>query len=392
MRCRCREVLTSCLVVITTLAAIRLAAQGIKLPYPMAQIEARARRDSNDAEAQYLLGLGYWNAKRYDDAEKALKLSVAIEPRFAAGYLALAYLPYARYPRLLKIEESNRLPDSLRDVLAESFRLRRRAFLIDPLVDLGILGAVYPLHDAVVLGLNREGRFVFMANPFDAFVQGKYGVAFNVLNDAMTMTPGAPPDMVLWFHGLSAAHLGSYLMAITDFQMLLDRSTQREASDSIQRLPLQTNDYRYLLALFKQRANKPADAMALYKEALANDIGLFMAHVQMGKIYEAHQMWPEAIEEFREAVSTNPDDASLLLDLGVVLREAGQRAEAADLLRRAESANPRDSRVPYHLGITLQEAQDTVAARAEFQRFLALAPSRYDREIADARQRLAALH
>ena len=103
-------------------------------------------------------------------------------------------------------------------------------------------------------------------------------------------------------------------------------------------------------------------------------------------------MWPEAIEEFREAVSTNPDDASLLLDLGVVLREAGQRAEAADLLRRAESANPRDSRVPYHLGITLQEAQDTVAARAEFQRFLALAPSRYDREIADARQRLAALH
>ena len=142
----------------------------------------------------------------------------------------------------------------------------------------------------------------------------------------------------------------------------------------------------------KQRANKPADAMALYKEALANDIGLFMAHVQMGKIYEAHQMWPEANEEFREAVSTNPDDASLLLDLGVVLREAGRRAEAADLLRRAESANPRDSRVPYHLGITLQEAQDTAAARVEFQRFLALAPSRYDREIADARQRLAALH
>src|SRR5256885_8239856 len=220
------------LVVTVAVGPLRLPAQGIKLPYPLPEIEARARRDSNDAEAQYLLGLGYWNAKRYDDAEKALKLSVTIEPRFAAGYLALAYLPYARYPRLLKIEQSNRLPDSLRDVLGESFRLRRRAFLIDPLVDLGILGAVYPLHDAVVIGLNREGRFVFMANPFDAFVQGKYGVAFNVLNDAMNMTPGAPPDMVLWFHGLSAAHLGNYPMAIADFQMLLDRSTQREASDS----------------------------------------------------------------------------------------------------------------------------------------------------------------
>ena len=64
-------------------------------------------------------------------------------------------------------------------------------------------------------------------------------------------------------------------------------------------------------------------------------------------------MWPEAIEEFREAVATNPDDPSLLLDLGVVLHEAGRSTESADVLRHAEAANPRDSRVPYHLAIAL---------------------------------------
>jgi len=379
------------LVVTVALGPLRLPAQGIKLPYPLPEIEARARRDSNDAEAQYFLGLGYWNAKRYDDAERALKVSVEIEPRFAAGYLALAYLPYARHQNLRALEERNRIPDTLRDVLTESFRLRRRAFLIDPLVDLSILGAVYPLRGSVTVGLTRDGRLVLMSNPFEAFVAGKYDLAFGVLGDAMYHGLGPPPDLMLWFHGLSAAHLGYYPAAIADFQMLLDRSVQREAGDSILRLPLQTNDYRYILALFKQRANKPADAMALYKEALANDIGLFMAHVQMGKMYEAHQMWPEAIEEFREAVATNPDDPSLLLDLGVVLHEAGRSTESADVLRRAEAANPRDSRVPYHLAIALQEAHDTATARAELQRFLALAPSRYGREIADARQRLAAL-
>jgi hypothetical protein len=54
-------------------------------------------------------------------------------------------------------------------------------------------------------------------------------------------------------------------------------------------------------------------------------------------------------------------------------------------------ANPRDSRVPYHLALTLQAEQQPARAREALNRFLALAPARYGRQIADAKQRLTAL-
>ncbi len=116
-----------------------------------------------------------------------------------------------------------------------------------------------------------------------------------------------------------------------------------------------------------------------------------MAHVQMGRIYEQHEMWPEAVDQFQRAVAVSPDDPSLLLDLGVVLREAGRLGEAEETLRQAMDANPRDSRVPYHLALTLQTEQQPTRAREALTRFLALAPARYSRQIADANQRLKAL-
>jgi Flp pilus assembly protein TadD len=102
-------------------------------------------------------------------------------------------------------------------------------------------------------------------------------------------------------------------------------------------------------------------------------------------------MWPEAVDQFQRAVAVSPDDPSLLLDLGVVLREAGRLSEAAETLQRAMDANPRDSRVPYHLAITLEAEHRPTEARAALNHFLALAPTRYGRQIADAQQRLAAL-
>ena len=118
---------------------------------------------------------------------------------------------------------------------------------------------------------------------------------------------------------------------------------------------------------------------------------LFRSHVQMGKIYEQQQKWPDAVDQFQRAVAVNPDDPSVLLDLGVVLREAGRVQESAETLQRAMEANPRDSRVPYHLGITLQADGRGPEAVVALKRFLALAPSRYERQIMDAELRITAL-
>jgi Flp pilus assembly protein TadD len=101
--------------------------------------------------------------------------------------------------------------------------------------------------------------------------------------------------------------------------------------------------------------------------------------------------WPVAIKERRAAVSANPDDPSLLLDLGKTLAGAGDWAGAEQTLKQAGDANPRDSRVPYYLGIVQQQLNKKEEARASFDRFIALAPSRYARQVDNAKQRLAAL-
>src|SRR5207244_12589653 len=90
---------------------VSLGAQNIKLSSSLPDLEAVARKDSNDAQALYNVALGYWSKKRYDDAERALRLAVTIEPRFAAGWLALGGLRYGRRPKLREQGSNGKVRD-----------------------------------------------------------------------------------------------------------------------------------------------------------------------------------------------------------------------------------------------------------------------------------------
>ena len=143
---------------------VSLGAQNIKLSSSLPDLEAVARKDSNDAQALYNVALGYWSKKRYDDAERALRLAVTIEPRFAAGWLALGVLPYGRRPKLREQVSKGKVPDEWKPVLQEAERMTRKAFLIDPFVDLRILGAVEPPQPMSIGMVN--GVLVVFTNPF----------------------------------------------------------------------------------------------------------------------------------------------------------------------------------------------------------------------------------
>jgi tetratricopeptide (TPR) repeat protein len=373
---------------------VALSAQGITLHGKLEDLEAAAQRDSNDAAAQYNVALGYWSKKRYDDAARALRLAVTIEPMFAQGWLALGCLPYARRPKLRSEVESRKVPESWKDSVFEAARLMRRAVLIDPLVDLRIFGAI-----AAEPGVSWPGTALLqeLFNPFLAFQRGDYALAFGRFDGwiqhggkkRMGISRDSIPGWLLLYHGLSAAHLEQYNVAILDFQTLLDRDTAAVKTSLM--IWLRANDYRYLLGLMHQRAEQWTQAIAMYHEALANDVGLYMAHVQLSKLYEARQLFDSGAAESRAAVVANPEDPTLLLQHGVLLTEGGYLSAAEDTLWRAMIANPRDSRIPYFLGVVEQAMQEKAEARAAFDRFLSLAPSRYERFIEDARARLATL-
>ena len=376
--------------------ALPTAAQTTQHPATLAELETVAQHDSLDPEALYRLALRYDNLKRYDDAGRLLKQVLAVDPRYAPAWLLLGYLPYDRRPRLWDEVTKHKVPLAWQDSVAESERLFHRAFLIDPLVDFRVMGAPPPKQDMLAIPDYGELTTVYLLYLGLSEFGWRYELTYDALNLYMqreykNQPTDSIPSGLFWLRGLAAAHLNSYARAIPDIQILLDRSLKHEASDSLIQLDLNTNDYRYLLALLKQRAKRPADAMTLYQEALANDLGLYMAHVRLARLYAEVRMWPQAIEEARRAVTANPDDPSLLIDLAELLRDAGQLTEAESTFRQAQRSNAKNPRVVYELGLLEQQLEKPAEAKVALARFVAIAPSRMSTEVADARQRLATL-
>ena len=389
-----------------TLATAALAAAGARAqqrppapkPATLAELESRARQDSLDPEAHFRLAQRYYAVNRLQDEERELHATIAVDPRYAPAYLWLGDLPFDRRPKLWEEDRKGKVPEALRPAVQESYRLWRQAFLIDPMVDFRVVGAKAPAEDMVVVP--EYGRYTteyMLWLGLGAFGAGRYELAYGALKSWVDRAhPNQPrdslPDFLFWYRGLSAAHQRAYKIGIDDFQVLLDRSLKAEQADTLLPFQLGTNDYRYVLAVLHQSWGKPADAMRLFQESIANDLGLYMAHVRLAQMYRDYKMWDKAIEEARRAIETNPDDATAVLELGVILADAGRTAEAEATLGQAAAANPRDPRPIYHLGVVRQQLAKPGEAREALSRFVAIAPSaRYEHQIADAKQRLAVL-
>jgi tetratricopeptide (TPR) repeat protein len=394
-----RNGLALCLCCVCGLAP--LAAQKIQLSASLSDLESRAKKDSNDAAAHYNVALAYWNAKRWDDVDSALHRAVRLEPEFAAAYMALAALPYARRTQLFQEEYEHRVPHEWEAKIDESERMYRRAVMIDPLVEVRIGYVMLPTQNNLPNSLRvLEGDWIGEYwDGEEMYFDGKYQEAYvrfqRVYNQ---LNAGAHGDRLwntlLFWHGLAAAHQNQHEEAVKDFQGILDNYLNLEAQakdSSLQIIPLRTNEFRYILAVMQQRASHFNEAISLYREVAQNDIGLYMAHVRLADIYEDHNMMPQAVAERQAAVTANPEDASLLLMLGKSLARVGQWADAERTLQQAAEANGRDARIAYFLGIVEQQLQKPADAKAAFNRFLSLAPSRYAAQIADAKQRLTAL-
>jgi tetratricopeptide (TPR) repeat protein len=393
----CRIGFALCLSCVCGLAP--LGAQKIQLSASLSDLESRAKKDSNDAAAHYNVALAYWNAKRWDDVDREMRMAVRLDPQFAPPYLALWALPFAKRPQLLDEVSEDRVPAEWKTAVEESDLMFRRAFLADPLVDLRIVTVVKPARSVWVdLVADIDNFYQWYDDSFENLRQGRFQEAYDsfqrLYNDIdASRHPDRIPLLWLWWHGMAAARANKHDDAVWDFQTLLNRylSAEEKFKDSTRIVPLRTNEYRYELAIMQQRAGHYNEAISLYREAAQNDAGLFMAHVHLADIYEDHNMMPQAVAERRAAVDANPEDASLELGLGKTLARVGQWADAEKALQQAAGDNPRDARIPYFLGIIEQQLQKPADAKTAFHRFLSLAPSRYAAQIADAKQRLSTL-
>jgi tetratricopeptide (TPR) repeat protein len=371
---------------------------GAQRPQPIEELARRAVADSNDPMAHYQLAMGYWEKKKWDEAERELRQSIVLSPQFADGYLALAVLPEKRGERYWRRFAEQRGRPAADSVFAESARYLQRAFLNNPLVDLDVLGEFNPPPLRVgPVDLGMVVTFWWMSDfkrAVNELRQSKNAEAYDRLEKMMTDPRASSdrlnvPGFILWHHGLAAARTGHLDQAIHDFAILTGRAFSEEEMDASLSVPIQTNDYRFTLATLYFLAGRLNEATATFRRVLEFDIGVYQAHGQLARIFEARQMWSEALSARRMAVATNPDDHTLLIDLGATLLRAGQLDEAMDILEQAAELGPRDPRAPYTLALAATQRQDYRTARAAFSRFLSLAPSSDSYQIGEARRRLA---
>lgn len=355
-------------------------------------LELTAARDSNDPSALYELALGYWSKKRWDDVERTLTAALAIEPRNAPALMALAHLPFARRPRLWDEEDAGNVPPEWQPALIKRDRLVRLAFLIDPLVDLQIVGAIAPDESSLLHSGSGATLAQTASVGLATFRNGQYDQAYAWFDRfARLLGEGTDsarvPGFVYYYRGLAAAHLNDFPTALRDFRILHGI----KEGDDIGTFGTDPVLDTYVLAWIEAHQGDLEMAVTLYQEALSHDLGLWMAHVQLARIHDDRGEWALAIRERRLAADADPDDPSLLLDLGITLSRAGRPAEADTALAEARVGLPRNYRVPYFQGIVALQMERRQAARDAFQRFLALVPSRYTGQIAEVRSRLDSL-
>lgn len=353
---------------------------------PLAELEARAHADSNDPVALYELARAYLRLRRIYEARALLETAVRIDGEYPAAYTLLGQLEKAQAAPITPVMERS-ADGRIRVVgiradpsLDSAARLFRRSVLLDPMQE------IYPPNPQQLPPSERSTLW----HGLQEFWSTRFGSAAGAFETAILKADRKhkpPPPLALWYHALSEVGIQHLDSAIEDVERLLDRAMR----DSTVFADYASRSVSYALAYLHQQAGHFQEAERLYRQLIEQDLSLDLAHLQLARIYEVEERWPEAVQERREALAIASNDPALLYDLGATLLESGQPGEAADTLRQVVAENPRNARAYYMLGIADGRLRQFQAARDAYDRFLQLAPSRYEDMIADAKARRAHL-
>lgn len=348
-------------------------------------LRAHAVADSNDPVAHYHLAAALYTAKRYDDAERSLREAVRIDPQYAPALYLLARVNERRAGPMRALIGFRRILFIRSDPRAdETALLRRRAFLLDPLLEVEPPSREW-------LPVAWRGTLGRALHHYDRREWGDAIMGFQTVIDRTRGRDSTQvPPVALWFRMRCALHLGDYDAALSYLDWLLKLRMQDSTTERVWN-PFAGDEVRYIIAYVYKQARRWEEAIAAYQDVASTNLGLDAAHTHLADIYEAQERWPEAVQERVRAFHANPDATSLIFNLGVTLATVGRFEEAEALLERYSAHYPRESRVYYLLGVARAALADTGGARDALTRYLAMAPSRYKPQIDDARQRLAAL-
>ena len=122
--------------------------------------------------------------------------------------------------------------------------------------------------------------------------------------------------------GNQATSIGYGLLADSDIQMALAyfQAAQKEQPGSL--------EVKTGLAHCYYELKRDDEALALYKEVVAQKADFWQVQYNLARIYLEHGKYPEAVEAFNNALKLKPGDPDILSGLGIALTKSGKNSEA----------------------------------------------------------------
>jgi Flp pilus assembly protein TadD len=108
-------------------------------------------------------------------------------------------------------------------------------------------------------------------------------------------------------------------------------------------------------------------ALTLLNDAVAQHPQFALAHNELGVIYMRAGKLDKAIEEYKTATATLPDDPMIQLNYGTALTQKKEFPEAEKQLKRALKKLDKSATGHFYLGISYVGQKNIDAAEAEFQ-------------------------
>ena len=109
------------------------------------------------------------------------------------------------------------------------------------------------------------------------------------------------------------------------------------------------------------------------------------AHLTLGRTYEELKRYDEALNEYREAIRSNPADGSLHGTLGSALFSLKRYDEAENAFRRAVEIDPQDSYAVVNLAAALHNQAKRDESIKYYKEYLRLEPKASDRAAIEQR-------
>jgi tetratricopeptide (TPR) repeat protein len=333
-------------------------------PFPRPRLADTA--DTNDPLAYYHLG----DSLRYRQpgtADRAFYWAARLDPTFAEAY-------FARW-RLLRRDYTQReMPDgSIREI----FRVKPSMVgATDSLLAIAIayspfLDGAFDIPSSIVNMSERMASRDPALAGMRSFGLRDYRAAVAQWSKAIREDPKQSMLHIPRAHAW--VRLQELDSAIADLTQLAQR-LESVAHDSLMKVYLSKEFLYYAIGMLHGSRGRYPEARAAFEQALAENLGFYMAHVRLSGTLVALHDTATALSELETAILIRPDDPLVLIYDGNLLVSTGRVADGEKRIRAALQADSNFALPHIFLGMAAEARHDTAAARAQYTDYLARAP------------------